>query len=59
MLERHYLGDGAFAMFDGSGIELTTSDGVQITNTVYLEPEVLANFIEYLKRNKLCPTLVP
>ena len=36
-----YLGDGAYAAFDGYSVILTTSDGVSDTNTIYMEPEVV------------------
>ncbi len=35
-----YLGDGAYAEFDGFGIQLTTENGISVTNRIYLEPEV-------------------
>jgi len=47
-----YLGDGAYAKFDGYGIILTTSDGINITNTIYLEPstlQALEKFVSNLK----------
>lgn len=48
-----YLGDGCYAEFDGFGIALTTEDGINITNKIYLEPQVLValnKFVETLKR---------
>ena len=42
-----YLGDGAYADFDGYGIILTTEDGISIQNTIYLEPEVLNSLLKY------------
>ena len=63
MPEKEYIGDGAFVSFDGFGIMLTTSNGVIDTNEIYLDPEVLAAFISYIKRiisyikrNNLCQT---
>jgi len=43
-----YLGDGLYATFDGWSIELYASDGVNKTNRVYLEPEVLNAFEKYI-----------
>lgn len=36
-----YLGDGVYAGFDGSNIILTTSNGLESTNEIYLEDRVL------------------
>lgn len=47
-----YLGDGAYAEFDGFGIILTTENGICITNTIYLESEVLQALIEFVNRLK-------
>ena len=47
MKEKQYLGDGAFAEFDGNGINLSTEDGIRTTNRVYMEPEVAHNFLRY------------
>jgi hypothetical protein len=44
-----YLGDGAYAEFDGYSIRLYTSDGINETNNVILEPELvlaLQNFAQ-------------
>lgn len=35
-----YLGDGAYAEFDGYSVKLSTENGVETTNEIYLEPEV-------------------
>jgi len=45
-----YLGDGVYVEQDEySGIVLTTENGIQITNTIVLEPQVIANLFAYLK----------
>lgn len=41
---KEYLGDAVFIQYDGFGIELTTSDGIRDTNTIYLELVVLEAF---------------
>lgn len=46
-----YLGDGAYYAFDGDGVELTTSNGVTTTNTIYLEPEVIAALLRALSED--------
>lgn len=48
-----YLGDGAYAVYDGFGIWLTAEDGMQATDAIYLEPpilEALNQFVSSLKR---------
>jgi hypothetical protein len=42
-----YLGDGAYADFDDHGIVLTAENGIRATDTVYLEPQVLLNLVQY------------
>lgn len=52
--QKVYLGDGVYAEFDGycGGIILTAENGIFATNTIFLEPEVLANFEEYVQKLK-------
>jgi hypothetical protein len=38
---KDYIGDGVYATFDGFNIVLTTENGIETTNTICLEPEVL------------------
>lgn len=45
-----YLGDAVYADIGAYGIILTTEDGVSATNTIYLEPEVIAALVEFLKK---------
>ena len=35
-----YLGDSVYADFDGYHFVLTTEDGVTVSNTIYLDPDV-------------------
>ena len=39
---REYLGDGVYAAHDGFGVWLTAENGLEATDAIYLEPEVLA-----------------
>lgn len=48
MSYREYLGDGLYADFDGYQISLAASNGIVDTNVVYLEPEVLKKFNQYV-----------
>ena len=42
-----YLGDGLYADFDGYHIVLTAENGVETTNTVYLDPAVFDALVAY------------
>jgi hypothetical protein len=48
-MPKTYLGDGLYADFDGYHVVLTAENGIRATNTVYLDPQVLQAFSEYLK----------
>lgn len=45
-----YLGDGVYAEFDGYSITLTTEYGNGPTNTIDIEPGVIAALEAYVKR---------
>lgn len=45
-----YLGDGLYASFDGYMVRLYASNGMQVTNEVWLEPEVLESFKIFMKK---------
>lgn len=47
---KEYLGDGAYADFDGYQIVLTTENGVETTNIIALEPSVMRALITYNDR---------
>lgn len=50
--KKHYLGDGAYIEFDQfDGVVITTSNGIENTNTIYLETSVMRNLIEWFGRN--------
>lgn len=53
---KEYLGDAVYAEWDGYYIKLTTEDGIQATNTIYLEPEVVDAFEKF--RMKILKHLV-
>jgi hypothetical protein len=50
--EKAYLGDGVYAQVTELGLELTTEDGISVTNRIVLEPEVLDALSRYLERVK-------
>jgi hypothetical protein len=43
-----YIGDGVYVEFDGFFIRIYTSDGFEVTNQILLEPEVVANLLEFI-----------
>jgi len=44
-----YLGDGVYASWDGYYILLTTEDGVEVSNRILMENEVLNNLLRFIK----------
>jgi hypothetical protein len=46
---KRYLGDGVYADVNELGLVLTTENGIETTNTIVLEPEVLAEFLRYVR----------
>ena len=51
MSEKLYLGDGAYAAFDGLDVELTTDNGHRVTNRICLESDVLSVFLRWLPQH--------
>lgn len=50
-MENKYLGDGVYVEHDDAGVlTVTTSDGLETTNTIVLEPEVYAALVAYAAR---------
>lgn len=46
-----YIGDGVYVDFNNAGqLILTTEDGISITNTIFLENEVYAALLSYVKQ---------
>lgn len=50
-----YLGDGLYASYDGYQLRLYTSDGISVTNEVFLEPLVYTALLEYVAKLKEAP----
>ena len=46
---RTYLGDGAYAEYDGYQFWIFTHDGYRETNRICLEPHVLRTFQAFIK----------
>ncbi len=47
-----YLGDGAYAEFDGLNIVVTAENGIVATNTVYLEKDAILRLFEFCLAQK-------
>lgn len=50
---KQYLGDGVYIEFDGYSLILTTENGIEVTNTIYLEPDVYHALLVYVKEIQL------
>lgn len=55
-MQKVYLGDSVYAVFDGHGIALTTENGLPTdpSNRIYLEPSTVNNLLlmlEAIKQN--------
>lgn len=48
--DKVYIGDGVYVDFDGYGFILTTENGIEVTNTVVLEPEIFDSLVAYVSR---------
>lgn len=44
-----YLGDGLYVTFDGYQLEVFASNGISTSNVIYMEPEVFAALLSYVK----------
>jgi hypothetical protein len=45
-----YLGDGVYASFDGYQIWIWTSDGINQSHRIALEPKAMTSLVSYIKR---------
>lgn len=51
-MAKTYLGDGVYVAEDGEGIRLTTEDGISVTNTIFIEPEVYEALLKFMATPK-------
>lgn len=59
MTGKHFLGDGVYVRISGDTIVLTTENGFETTNTVFLEPGVWARLQRYVETAFPLPGEVP
>lgn len=52
MANKEFLGDSVYVELEYGMLKLTTSNGESVDNTIYLEPDVLANLIRYVAQTK-------
>ena len=52
MSEKTYLGDSVYAEIESGMVKLTTEDGYESSNTIYLELSVLNALNDYVERIK-------
>lgn len=48
-MNKQYLGDSVYVSMDGDMIKLTTENGIDIKNTIYLEPEIYSNLVKFVE----------
>lgn len=48
--DAEYIGDGAYARFDGFQIEVFTTDGIRVLNTVFLDDRTFEALVRYGNR---------
>lgn len=52
-VEKRYVGDGVYAEISPQGLVLTTSDGIEETNRIVLEPEVWGEVLAFVAAAKV------
>ena len=52
--DKIYLGDSVYAEIDCGILKLTTDNGLDISNCIYLEPEVFLRLVKYGASLGLC-----
>lgn len=50
--DKTYLGDGVYLAFNGHDLVLTTENGIAVTNSIVLEPQVYAALIRFVEAPK-------
>lgn len=47
---KQYLGDGVYAEYDGFYFILTTENGIERLNAIYMEPDVWDSLLAYVRK---------
>jgi hypothetical protein len=48
--KKQYIGDGVYLDFDKFDLILTTENGVEATNTIYLDFSVFTNLVDFAQK---------
>ena len=56
--QKIYLGDGVYLFYDGYHYVLTTENGIETSNVIYLEPAVVLAFYKMTKASNPSYTLL-
>lgn len=48
MDKKEYLGDGVYVVVEDGSLVLTTENGIEATNTIYLEKVVIQSLLNYI-----------
>ena len=48
-MRKIYLGDGVYCEYDDYNLILTTENGIEVTNTIVLEPIVYMELIKFVR----------
>ena len=51
-MKKVYLGEGVYVQMEDGMLKLTTENGMDVTNTIYLESPVWINLVGYVERLK-------
>ena len=51
-MDKVYLGDGVYAIYDGYELKLTAENGITVSNTIFLNPDIFRNLVYYMHHGK-------
>ncbi len=49
---KRYIGDGVYVVVERGMLKLTTENGIEVLDTIYLEPEVMNELVRYYEEAK-------
>lgn len=51
--DAEYMGDAVYVKMDAGYLRIMTSDGLDVNNTIFMEPEVFENVLAFYNKQKL------
>ena len=48
-MKKRYLGDGVYVQEHDYGLLLTTENGIEVLDKIYLEPEVYLSLVQFIQ----------